>query len=93
MVKLNKEDYRKIKHALEFKDFVVLKDLNLGEGIIEDALINALKANAYAGASLEEPFGPFELTDGPTEFVSREEVEANVSKLREARICLEAVST
>ena len=69
MVKLNKEDYKKMKYAMETKDFSVLKGLNLHPGIVEENLLNVLEGNAYSGRTLEWTFGGFELTDGPTEFL------------------------
>lgn len=68
MVKINKEDYEKMIRAMETKDFSGLKNLNLEPGIVEDALLDALKENAQVGMSLEDTFGPFEIVDGLTEF-------------------------
>ena len=75
-MRINKDDYKKMKLAMETKRFSVLKDLNLAEGVSELALRKVLKDNAYAGVSLEDTFSPIELIDGPTGMITQEELEA-----------------
>ena len=76
MVRINKEDYRRMTAAMKARDVSGLRNLNLAPGTDEAALLDALRKNASAGLSLEETFGPFELVDGQTELISQEEIEA-----------------
>lgn len=75
-IKVNKEDYRKMKLAVETKDFSLLKDMNYEPGTNADSIRDAIEGNAYLGISLEDTLGPFDLVDGPTEFITQEEIDA-----------------
>lgn len=75
MVRINKEDYKKMKLAMETKNFSVLKNLNLAKGVNELALRRVLKDNAYVGVSLEDTFESIQLVDGPTGLITQEEID------------------
>jgi len=75
MAEINKEDYKKMKLAMETKDFSVLKDLNLARGVNGESLRKVLEENAHAGMSLEDTFRSIELVDGPTELITQKDID------------------